>query len=176
MSNTLYEINAEMRAITDLIILAEGVVTPELEAAQEACDMSWFAKLEAYNKVIHNKQYTVDLANAEIERLKQEVARIEAINKTRENDLGRLVSTVKGELEDKGEKKIDFAVGGFTVKKGTVVVEIINEALIPFDWMTTVPETQKPDKNAMKEYLKKDEANVIAGAVLKTNDTTLAVR
>ena len=169
----LYEINEEMRAIVDLIILAGGEITPELEAAQEACNMSWFAKLEAYNKAMHNKQFIIDTAEGVAQGFDREADRVRAMNKTRENGLKTLKDRVKEELESKGEKKIDFATGGFTVRKGSVVVDIVDACALDKKYLKEESKI-KILLSDIKIDLKKGVE--MEAAVLKTNPTTLTVR
>lgn len=169
----LYEINSQMKGIIDKICEAEGELTPEMEAELEACTLSHQEKLESYNKVIHNKQATIDIAETEAQRFDAEADRIRALNKTREKEIETLKLRVKEDMESIDEKRIDFTTGGFTVKKGSQFVEIIDANIISPLYITyeEVVKISKTDIGAdLRSGIK------VKGAVLQTNPTTLTVR
>lgn len=170
---TLYQINEHFQDIVDRIAEAGGEISPELEKEYDDCKLSHHEKMEAYNKVIHSRQFIVDCAEAEAQRLDAEADRIRALNKPKEAEIERMKARVKEELERTGVKKVDFATGGFTVKKGSQHVEITNAEDIPDEYIE-IETTRKISKTNISKAMKKGDE--VKGATLITNPTTLTVR
>lgn len=168
MSNiTLYEISHDMATITDDIIDAEGELTPELERRLDECGLALTVKAEGIWMVLRNMEANNSVIDTEIKRLQK-------IKKIRNNATDRLKTYIKRCMEDANLKKIDTPLGGFTIRKSPASVEIIDESIIPFDLMVVIPETQRPDKKAISDALKKGED--VKGAKLITDKTSLQVK
>lgn len=152
MSNalTLFQIAAEYRAITDVLMDAgvdEQTLTDTLEGE------AWPLELKAqnYGFVIRNLQAT---AGAIKEAEKQMADRRKAIEKRADALLERL----KTGLEIAGVQKLDTPHFALTIKKNPPSVDVWDERQIPADLMRTPepppPPVPVPDKVAIKEAIK----------------------
>jgi len=157
MSITLYTIKTDYLRIAEELIENGGELTPELEQALTINQDQLQEKATNYAYIIMEAEY-------EIYMLDKEIARLQAMKKSRGNMVDRLKSNISGAMELYGVEKIESAMMKLSFRKSESV-EIIDEKLIPAEYL--VPQPAKISKSAIKEAIKKGET--IPGAAMVTN-------
>ena len=121
-------------------------------------------KLESYCYV----QKTLE---AEIAAFKAEIERLTARKASLEKQVERMKAAQVDFMLATGQKSA--AAGTFKLSiRENKSVDVIDESVIPPEFMTVVPETRKPDKKAMLAALKNGEQ--ICGAAIKTTFSVTA--
>lgn len=157
---TLFQIAAEYRAVTD-ILMDTGADEQTMKDTLEGEVWPLELKAQNYGFVIRNLQATAaSIKDAE----EQMAARRKAIEKRAADLLERL----KTGLEIAGVTKLDCPHFALTIKKNPPKVEIFEEALIPMAYMRTPepppPPAALPDKKAIADAIK--AGTEIPGALL----------
>lgn len=157
---TLYQIAAEYRQITD-ILMDSGADEQTLKDTLEGEAWPLELKAQNYGFVIRNLQATAaSIKEAET----QMAARRKAIEKRAADLLERL----KTGLEIAGVQKLECPHFGLTIKKNPPAVEIFEQALIPASFMRTPepppPPVLAPDRKAIAEAIKAGKE--VPGALL----------
>lgn len=104
MSKNIFEIAAEYNKIIGILYENGGEITPELEEALNLSELELDKKLQSYNYLIKNTE-------AQINVIKEEKKRLDAMIKSNENLIektkGRVIETVDiyGELTSTGKSK-----------------------------------------------------------------------
>lgn len=104
MSKNIFEIAAEYNKIIGILYENGGEITPELEEALNLSELELDKKLQSYNYLIKNTE-------AQINVIKEEKKRLDAMIKSHENLIektkGRVIETVDiyGELTSTGKSK-----------------------------------------------------------------------
>lgn len=147
---TLYQIAAEYRQITD-ILMDSGADEQTLKDTLEGEAWPLELKAQNYGFVIRNLQATAaSIKEAET----QMAARRKAIEKRAADLLERL----KTGLEIAGVQKLDCPHFALTIKKNPQAVEIFEPALIPASFMRMPepppPPSPAPDRKAIADAIK----------------------
>jgi hypothetical protein len=104
MSKNIFEIAAEYNKIIGILYENGGEITPELEEALNLSELELDKKLQSYNYLIKNTEAQIDV-------IKEEKKRLDAMIKSCENLIdktkGRVIETVDiyGELTSTGKSK-----------------------------------------------------------------------
>ena len=121
-------------------------------------------KLESYCYV----QKTLE---AEIAAFKAEIDRLTAHKASLEKQVDRLKAAQVEFMLATGQKSAAAGTFKLTIRENKAV-DVIDEAVIPPEYMIIVPETRKPDKKAMLAALKNGEQ--ICGTAIKTTFSVTA--
>jgi len=151
MDAKLYQITDELAEITDSIIDAEGVISPELEKRLDECNMTLVNKSQGIRKVLSNIDANNNAIDAEIKRLKK-------LKEVRVNAKDRLKAYIIRCMREANLEKIETPLGNFTNCKGK---ETAREAFYnsggkdtPHKYRRVIPKTWQPDKVAILNALK----------------------
>lgn len=157
----LYEMTETAKSLYELLEngeIDEQVVLDTMEAIGAS------EKLESYCYV----QKTLE---AEIAAFKAEIERLTARKASLEKQVERMKAAQVDFMLATGQKSA--AAGTFKLSiRENKSVDVIDESVIPPEFMTVVPETRKPDKKAMLAALKNGEQ--ICGAAIKTTFSVTA--
>jgi len=163
---TLYQIAAEYRAITD-VLMDSGCDEQTLKDTLEG--EAWPLELKAQNYafVIRN----MEASAAAIKEAEQQMAeRRKAIEKRAEYIKERL----KTGMEIAGVQKIDCSHFAITIAKNPPSVDIFEPGLIPSEFMKTpTPPPPAPDKTAIKDAIRAGKE--VPGAML-SQGTSLRIK
>lgn len=115
MSNTLYELTAQMRQIEDSLEETGGELSPELEELWNETGDSLVQKVDNYNALrLHFENYSENLAN--------EIKRLQALKKTADNSLARLKAHIKDVMVANGFSKLEGAYCKMSLSSSTSTV------------------------------------------------------
>ena len=141
---TIYQLTDDILFIQKMI--EEGVPEEAFAEALAKFDGELTAKLEGYAMVIKNIESDIEGLKAEEKRLAERRKAMEnAVKRMKENMQYSMVAT--GQLKVKGEKF------NFTVQKNPPSLKVLDENLIPQDFIT-VEEVKIIDKKAILAELK----------------------
>jgi hypothetical protein len=159
---TLYNITQQQLEILSILEDNGGEATEEVVKALEITREAFQSKAEAYAHIILKEEGEADLIDAEIKRL-------QALKKTKSNNIDRLKDSLKtalllfGSEDAKGIKRFETPLLKLSTRKSQSV-EVINENALPrycFHVKTEV------SKTLIKEAIERGEQ--LEGAVMKTN-------
>lgn len=152
----LYELSVVMNDVYEMV-LDEEVDLDALENALQAIEAELEVKVEGGIKLIRSLTAFADAVRAE-------KAFHEKRLKVIENRLKRIKEYYKQNLELVGKTKVTTAVGTMAVQASPVSVSIVNEAMIPAEYLVVVPEHYEIDRDKVKQSLK--DGREVPGAVL----------
>jgi hypothetical protein len=144
----LWEITQEFLALASIIEEAGGEATDELMEELSISRENFSHKAEGYAKLILKW-------DSEIQAASDEIKRIQALKKTKENSVARLKETLKGALmvfgheDSKGIKRFETPLVKLSTRKSTSV-EITDENALPAGCFVVKREVSK---TAIKEML-----------------------
>ena len=159
---TLWEITQEFLTLASLIEEAGGEATDEVMEELAISRENFTHKAEGYSKLILKWE-------SEVETCLNEIKRIQAIKKTKENAVARLKDTLKaallvfGQEDAKGIKRYETPLVKLSTRKSQAV-EILDEAELPDAFWVVKREVSK---SSISEALKAGEE--VPGAVMKEN-------
>jgi len=153
---SLFNITAEALELASA--LEEGELTPELETALA------INQNELQEKAI-NYGYVVKSLEGDISAIDEEIKRLQALKKAKNNAIDRMKESVSNAMQLYGMEKLTSPTLSLSLRKSESVDVDLTEAL-PNDFKITKV-TVTPDKIAIKQALKQGEN--ITGATLKIN-------
>lgn len=144
---SLYDINAEQRALIDEIEASEGELTPEIEQALIINEKNRNQKSIAYLEVLSSKKMFNSMVDDEIKRL-------QALKKRNLKVIGKLEDNLLLAVKTFGSYQVGLQTFG-TRKSNALIVEVdVNE--LP-ELYRTKKLTITPDKKALKEAIQSGE-------------------
>lgn len=152
----LYELSVVMNDVYEMV-LDEEVDLDALENALQAIEAELEVKVEGGIKLIRSLTAFADAVRAE-------KAFHEKRLKVIENRLKRIKEYYKQNLELVGKTKVTTAVGTMAVQTNPASLSIVNESLIPAEYLIVVPEHYEIDRDKVKQSLK--DGREVPGAVL----------
>ena len=122
MSN-IYKIETEYRDIISVLVENGGELTPEIEQALQINQKDLYRKSESY-------AYAIKELDGEIDIIKSEIERLQALISKRDKSICRMKETVLKAMELYEIDKIETPMIKISVRESEAV-EVINEAQIP---------------------------------------------
>ncbi len=165
MSNTLYDITADLARLFDLHASGEiddQTLADTLDAGLKDDEA---AKLESYAFAIKHSELDADLLNAQAKVLKEEADRLTAKAKARENTATRMKERVCAHLLATGQEKAKAGLFSWSIKR-TKSVQIDGD--VPTAYARIKVE---PDKVKIKEAI--ESGNAVPGASLVERTTAV---
>ena len=157
MSN-IYKIETEYRDIISVLVENGGELTPEIEQALQINQKDLYRKSESY-------AYAIKELDGEIDIIKSEIERLQALISKRDKSISRMKETVLKAMELYEINKIETPMIKISVRESEVI-EIINENQIePIFKVEKV--TTTISKSAIKEAIK--SGINVNGVVIKKN-------
>ena len=147
-TKSLYNITLEQRSLINEIALMDGEITPEMETRLIITKSEIQQKTIAYLEVIQSKESFNSLIDNEVKRLQQ-------MKKTNNNVVDRLKDNLLLAVKTFGSFSIGTQKFG-TRKSSSIQVESDMVNSLPAEYKT-IKVTEAPDKNALKEALKRGE-------------------
>ena len=108
---------------------------------------------------------------SDIGAIKDEISRLQALKKVKENAYDRLKNMTKSCIEKMGRKKIETPFGNLTIRKNPDSIKVIDESLIPDEYIKTEV-VKKVDKKKIKDWLNKT-GEVICGTEVVSSTSLL---
>lgn len=156
----LYELSGDLADLRDI---------EEIENVQEV--------REIIEKHIQDKSEgiikVIRCVESDVEAIKAEIDRLTKIKRIKENNIKRIRDYAKSCIETMGVKKITTPVGNMTLRKGTSTLKILDESLIPQEYIEKVEVIQ-----IKKDLLKDDLKNgvIVDGAMMTEPGNTLMIK
>lgn len=140
----IYELTDEMCQL--LAAAEEGDIDPQVLAdTLEGVESEFEAKADGYARVRAS-------IKAEIDGIDKEIERLNAMKKTRKNNLDRIDTALETAMIKTGKTKFKTQLFSFGIQKNPPKTEILDEENIPAEfWIVQAPTI---DKTAVKDYLK----------------------
>lgn len=160
MGLSLYEINTEIEALTDILIDEEtGEINEEVLQKLEQLDIDLDEKLESYGVVIKNLTAEIDALTAEKKALTRRI-------EVRANRITRMSEIVNRILKGKKKRydKVEYSY------RQSSSVNVVNEDLVP-DELCNLKVSRNPMKTEIKKLLKK--GHEVPGCVLEEKNNLL---
>lgn len=165
----LYELSDMNRSIWENI---EAVLDdPEIDWDAAEADLKQIEQ-EFDSKIENCAKLTVGM-NGESESIAAEIERLTARRKALDNKTKRFKEYVKNEMIYSGRDKVKTDLFTVAVQNSPASLKVFNEADIPPEYFTVIPETTKLDTAAVKAALK--DGRRIPGAELFV-DTHLRIK
>lgn len=161
----LHQLTGEFRGLQELV--ETGQLTPEeIADTMQAIQVSIEEKAKAVGI------FSINL-ESDISCLDLEIARLEGRKKIIENKKKGLIEYLKFNMEASGIKSIKCPFFNITLVAGSDVVTIIDEKIIPDDFVN-VKTTVSPDKNAIKKALQNGED--VPGCRLDKGNSSIRIK
>jgi hypothetical protein len=160
MELKLYEITDDYLEIVDELMHNGGELTEELENALQVNEENMYEKLENYAKFIRQKESLIKVR-------KEEINRLNALNKTDQTLIDNLKSRVDYAMNLYNKDKVETSLFKFSFRK-SISIEITDENSVPEDFKKR-EEVVKISKTDIKNYLKEHGLTEIQGARLVEN-------
>ena len=157
MSN-IYKIETEYRELVSVLVENGGELTPEIEQALQINQKDLYRKSESY-------AYAIKELDGEIDIIKSEIERLQALISKREKSICRMKETVLKAMELYEIDKIETPMIKISVRESEAV-EIINENQIELIYKVEKV-TTTISKSAIKEAIKSGIS--VDGAIIKKN-------
>lgn len=153
---TLFNISQE--AINLASKLEEGELTTDLEKSLS------INQNELQEKAI-NYAYAIKSIESDVDTISQEIARLQALKKSKTNAIDRMKESVINAMQIYGIEKVTSPTLNLSIRRSESV-EILMEAIIPVEYGTSKT-VWTPNKTYIKNAIKNGE--VVEGAVIKEN-------
>lgn len=164
----LYELSTQYRTLVDILEAAQaGEEATDLEVIKDTLDAIGDAIEEKADSIarIMGELTSVELAiSAEVERLSK---RASTIKKQKES----LKSYLMAAMETAGKEKFKTNLYSYSIRNNAPSVQIVDESLIPAEYIRTKVETA-PDKKAIAELLKQ-KIEVAGCALVQSRTVTI---
>ena len=164
--STLYELTNDLKDIE------EALEVEVLEQSQECIkglidilEKQIQDKGENIIKLVKNKE-------AIVTSRKEEIKRLQELNKKDEKEIADLKRYTKECIERAGKKRVETVLGNLTVRKAQPVVKVLDATKLPADYLIQKT-TINADKVKIKEHFK--ETGEILDGVEITLETSLTI-
>lgn len=164
--STLYEMTEDMKQLDEILTIGtdektEGYIKSLVSALENEIEN----KAENIIKVVKNKE-------AIVSSRKEEIKRLQELNKRDEKEIADLKRYTKECIERAGKKRVETVLGNLTVRKAQPVVKVIDATKLPADYLI-----QKTTINADKLKIKKhfNETGEILDGVEIILETSLTI-
>jgi hypothetical protein len=148
MKKSLYNIEEEYLKIANQ--LSDGELTEELETALMINEQELQSKAIAYAYVIKDE-------DADVSAIDDEIKRLQAIKKAKNNKIKRLKDTIHRAMDLFQINEVKIAIMTINFRRSEGVICTDTDAVIPEELCTVVPETKKPNLTKIKAALKADQ-------------------
>ena len=164
--STLYEMTEDMKQLDEILTIGtdektEGYIKSLVSALENEIEN----KAENIIKVVKNKE-------AIVSSRKEEIKRLQELNKKDEKEIADLKQYTKECIERAGKKRVETVLGNLTVRKAQPVVKVIDATKLPADYLIQKT-TINADKVKIKEHFK--ETGEILDGVEITLETSLTI-
>ena len=127
--------------------LEDGELTPELETALAINANELQGKAIAYAHVIKDAEATIDVIDAEI-------ARLTALKKAEKNKSERLKETISNAMQFYGITEVKSELMKLSFRRSEACVAEVHFTELPDEFVTVVPEKRNPNLTAIKAAIK----------------------
>ena len=164
--STLYELTNDLKDIeealeTDVMEQSEEYIKGLMEVIEKQIQN----KGENIIKLVKNKE-------AIVSSRKEEIKRLQELNKKDEKEIADLKRYTKECIERAGKKRVETVLGNLTVRKAQPVVKVLDATKLPVDYLIQKT-TINADKVKIKEHFK--ETGEILDGVEITLETSLTI-
>ena len=164
--STLYELTNDLKDIE------KALEVEVLEQSQECIK----GLIDILEKQIQNKGENiiklVKNKEAIVSSRKEEIKRLQELNKKDEKEIADLKRYTKECIERAGKKRVETVLGNLTVRKAQPVVKVLDATKLPADYLVQKT-TINADKVKIKEHFK--ETGEILDGVEITLETSLTI-
>lgn len=162
----LYELSTQYAQLVDMMEAAQVEGSEQLDAeilrdTLDAIEEAFEAKADNIARIMAQLTATEEAIKAEVKRLSERAA---IIGKQRESLKGYLFASMEAAKRD----KFKTAFYNFTIRNNPASVQIVDESLIPAEYIREIVE-RKTDKKAIAEAIK--SGSEVAGCTLVQSRT-----
>jgi hypothetical protein len=154
---SMYEISREAMDIVSALEENEGELNPDIESALR------INQNELQDKAI-NYSYAIKTVSNDVDAISEEIKRLQALKKAKENVVQKLKDTVVNAMQIYGIEKVETPTLKLSIRRSEAVEVDDN---FDNDIYVFVKVTYTPDKTKLKEAIKRGES--IQGVTLKEN-------
>jgi hypothetical protein len=158
MKSSLYQISTEMDQLLEEVTAAEGELTPELEAKIAQVNQDLVEKTDGVVAWVNSQEDLIELAKKRISELGEFISRTN-------NKLQKIDSYVDACLKRAGTNKIEGKLYSISKRKPVQVVTIVDETLIPMDFIKIPEPKPAVQKTEIAKALKAGQE--VPGAILE---------
>jgi hypothetical protein len=157
MNKSLYHISTEAKELVSALEENEGELNPAIESVLR------INQNELQEKAI-NYAYAIKTVSNDVDAISEEIKRLQALKKAKDNTIQRLKDTVVNALQIYGIEKVETPTLKLSIRRSEAVEVDDN---FDNDIYVFVKVTYTPDKTKLKEAIKRGES--IQGVTLKEN-------
>jgi acetoacetate decarboxylase len=154
---SMYEISREAMDIVSALEENEGELNPSIESALR------INQNELQEKAI-NYAYAIKTVSNDVDAISEEIKRLQALKKAKDNTIQRLKDTVVNAMQIYGLEKVETPTLKLSIRRSEAVEVDDN---FDDDIYMIKKVTYTPDKTRLKEAIKRGES--IQGVTLKEN-------
>lgn len=163
----LYEITKEYDKLMAVIAENEGVVGEHLAASLAVVK-------EEFNEKAINIAKAIKNLEGEEKGFKEEGQRLQAKAKTLQGNIKWLKDYLKDEMSQMGINDVKGEVLTIRIRPSQPSCIVLDDKIIPADYMRVIPETKEPDKKAIIAHYK-EKKEIVPGTEISVG-TTLTIR
>jgi hypothetical protein len=154
---SMYEISREAMDIVSALEENEGELNPDIESALR------INQNELQEKAI-NYAYAIKTVSNDVDAISEEIKRLQALKKAKDNTIQRLKNTVVNAMQIYGLEKVETPTLKLSIRRSEAVE--VDENFHDEIYMVKKV-TYTPDKTRLKDAIKRGES--IQGVTLKEN-------
>jgi hypothetical protein len=148
---SMYEISREAMDIVSALEENEGELNPDIESALR------INQNELQEKSI-NYAYAIKTVSNDVDAISEEIKRLQALKKAKDNTIQRLKDTVVNAMQIYGLEKVETPTLKLSIRRSeAVIIDDIFTKVNPEGYYMTEKITYTPDKTMIKEAIKRGE-------------------
>jgi hypothetical protein len=151
MNKSLYHISTEAKELVSALEENEGELNPDIESALR------INQNELQEKSI-NYAYAIKTVSNDVDAISEEIKRLQALKKAKDNTIQRLKDTVVNAMQIYGLEKVETPTLKLSIRRSeAVIIDDIFTKVNPEGYYMTEKITYTPDKTMIKEAIKRGE-------------------
>jgi hypothetical protein len=161
MKKSIYEISKNAQEIIWALEETEGELNPDIESALR------INQNELQDKAI-NYSYAIKTVSNDVDAISEEIKRLQALKKAKENVVQKLKDTVVNAMQIYGIEKVETPTLKLSIRRSeAVIIDDIFTKVNPEGYYMTEKITYTPDKTMIKEAIKRGQ-NIEGARIIET--------
>jgi hypothetical protein len=151
MNKSLYHISTEAKELVSALEENEGELNPDIESALR------INQNELQEKSI-NYAYAIKTVSNDVDAISEEIKRLQALKKAKDNTIQRLKDTVVNAMQIYGLEKVETPTLKLSIRRSeAVIIDDSFTKVNPEGYYMTEKITYTPDKTMIKEAIKRGQ-------------------
>jgi hypothetical protein len=161
MNKSLYHISTEAKELVSALEENEGELNPDIESALR------INQNELQEKSI-NYAYAIKTVSNDVDAISEEIKRLQALKKAKENVVQKLKDTVVNAMQIYGIEKVETPTLKLSIRRSeAVIIDDSFTKVNPEGYYMTEKITYTPDKTMIKEAIKRGQ-NIEGARIIET--------